>query len=74
MCLTHFDENGDDSPAILIDNTTAANRAVNLPEFVSAGPDGIRSIGGPKIEFFRQFGAGSQARELRARNRSPGRQ
>ena len=32
--LTHIDENGNDSPAILIENTTAANRAVNIPEFV----------------------------------------
>ena len=55
MYLTHIDENGNDSPAILIDNATAANRAVNLPEFVNAGPGGIRSIGGPAIEFFRLF-------------------
>ncbi len=31
MYLTHIDELGNDSPAILIDNATAANRAVNLP-------------------------------------------
>jgi hypothetical protein len=28
----------------LIDNATAANRAVNLPEFVNIGPDGIDQI------------------------------
>ncbi|MGA2351985.1 MAG: hypothetical protein ABSF70_16230 [Terracidiphilus sp.] len=44
MYLTHLDANGDDSPAILIDNATAANRAVNLPEFVNIDADGIQEI------------------------------
>ncbi len=44
MYLTHIDENGNSSPAILIDNTTASNRAVNLPEFVNINPDGIEDI------------------------------
>ena len=41
MYLTHIDEEGNDSPAILIENSTAANRAVNLPEFVNIPPDGL---------------------------------
>jgi Tol biopolymer transport system component len=44
MYLTHLDANGNDSPAILIDNATAANRAVNIPEFVNISPDGIDEI------------------------------
>ena len=32
LFLTHIDAQGNDSPAILIDNSTAANRAVNIPE------------------------------------------
>lgn len=44
MYLTHLDANGNDSPAILIDNSTASNRAVNLPEFVNIAPDGIDEI------------------------------
>jgi Tol biopolymer transport system component len=44
MYLTHIDENGNDSPAILIDNATAANRAVNIPEFVNIAGDGIEEI------------------------------
>jgi WD40-like Beta Propeller Repeat len=44
MYLTHIDENGNSSPAILIDNATASNRAVNLPEFVNINPDGIDQI------------------------------
>jgi len=44
MYLTHIDGDGNSSPAILIDNATAANRAVNLPEFVNINPDGIDQI------------------------------
>jgi len=53
MFLTHLDENGNDSPAILIENSTAANRAVNLPEFVNIAPDGLRSIEVPAVESYR---------------------
>jgi hypothetical protein len=55
MYLTHIDEEGQDSPAILIENSTAANRAVNLPEFVNIAPDGMRSLGGPALEFLKLF-------------------
>jgi hypothetical protein len=44
MYLTHIDAQGNDSPAILIDNTTAANRAVNIPEFANIPGDGIADI------------------------------
>ena len=44
MYLTHLDADGNDSPAILIDNAAAANRAVNLPEFVNINVDGIQDI------------------------------
>jgi hypothetical protein len=44
MYLTHIDAEGNDSPAILIDHATAANRAVNLPEFVNIAPDAIEDI------------------------------
>jgi hypothetical protein len=40
MYLTHIDEQGNDSPAVLIENATAANRAVNIPEFVNIPMDG----------------------------------
>jgi len=55
MYLTHLDEDGNDSPAILVDNTTAANRAVNIPEFVNIAPDGLLRIGGPAIDFYRLY-------------------
>jgi WD40-like Beta Propeller Repeat len=44
MYLTHIDEKGNDSPAILIDNATAANRAVNIPEFVNMDAASIEEI------------------------------
>jgi tetratricopeptide (TPR) repeat protein len=53
MYLTHIDADGNDSPPILIENATAANRAVNIPEFVNVPPDGLRQIGGPVIDYYR---------------------
>jgi len=55
MYLTHLDEEGNDSPAILIENATAANRAVNLPEFVNIAADGLLKIEVPAAEFYRLF-------------------
>jgi tetratricopeptide (TPR) repeat protein len=55
MYLTHIDAAGNDTPAILIENATAANRAVNLPEFVNVAADGLRAIGGPALDFYRLY-------------------
>jgi len=55
MYLTHIDEQGNDSPAILIDHSTAANRAVNIPEFVNIPPDGIMAIRTPAVDVYKQF-------------------
>ena len=55
MYLTHLDEAGNDSPPILIDGATAANRAVNIPEFVNIPPDGLSQIDMPAAEFYRIF-------------------
>ena len=53
MFLTHIDESGEDSPAILIENATAANRAVNIPEFVNIPPDGMEKIETPAADYAR---------------------
>jgi tetratricopeptide (TPR) repeat protein len=53
MYLTHIDASGEDSPPILIENATAANRAVNIPEFVNISPDGISNIETPAADFAR---------------------
>ena len=55
MYLTHLDERGNDSPAILIDNATAANRAVNIPEFVNIPPDGLVSISTPAVDMYKEY-------------------
>jgi len=59
MYLTHIDENGQDSPAILIENSTAANRAVNLPEFVNVPPGGLVAMDAPATEFYQLFDTGA---------------
>jgi Flp pilus assembly protein TadD len=53
LMLTHIDANGNDSPAIMVDNTTAANRAVNIPEFVNIAPDGLAKIDPQAMDFYR---------------------
>ncbi len=55
MYLTHLDSDGNDSPPILIEDSTAANRAVNIPEFVNLAPDGLEKIDTPAVEFYRVF-------------------
>lgn len=55
MFLTHIDEQGNDSPAILIEGATAANRAVNIPEFVNISKGGMEKIDTPAVEFYRLY-------------------
>lgn len=55
MYLTHIDENGNDTPAILIENATEANRAVNIPEFMNIPQGGLERIDAPATEFYRLF-------------------
>jgi Flp pilus assembly protein TadD len=47
------DANGNDTPPILVDNTTAANRAVNLPEFANIPRGGLEKIDPVATEFYR---------------------
>ena len=55
LFLTHIDEEGNDSPAILIENSTAANRAANIPEFVNMAPEQQMAIAAPAAEFYRLY-------------------
>jgi tetratricopeptide (TPR) repeat protein len=66
MFLTHLDALGNDSPAILIENSTAANRAVNIPEFVNIPPDGLVKIDAPAAEYYQRF---DEAMELSDKGR-----
>jgi len=55
LMLTHIDANGNDSPAIIVDNTTAANRAINIPEFLNIPQGGLEKIDPQAAEFYRYF-------------------
>lgn len=56
LWLTHIDANGNDSPAVIVDDATAANRAVNIPEFVNLPPgETIAGIDPQATDFYRLF-------------------
>jgi len=44
LFLTHIDEQGRSTPAVLLDHFTASDRAANIPEFVNAKPSAIKKI------------------------------
>jgi Flp pilus assembly protein TadD len=44
LFLTHIDENGDDSPPVLLERFTSSDRAANIPEFVRLPGDAIAEI------------------------------
>jgi Tetratricopeptide repeat. len=44
LFLTHVDEQGNDAPAVVLDNLTSPDRAANIPEFVYTGPRSIERI------------------------------
>ncbi len=44
LFLTHIDDQGNSSPAVLLANFTAPDRAANIPEFINAKADSIRRI------------------------------
>lgn len=55
LMLTHIDAEGNDSPAVMVENTTAANRAVNIPEFLNIPQGGLEKIDPQATEFYRLF-------------------
>jgi tetratricopeptide (TPR) repeat protein len=58
LFLTHIDEQGDSSPAVLLDHFTAPDRAANIPEFVNAQPSAIRRIHEQFLDDYSYFRAG----------------
>jgi len=44
LFLTHIDEAGRSSPAVLLEHFTAPDKAANIPEFVNAEPTAIKRI------------------------------
>jgi Flp pilus assembly protein TadD len=65
MFLTHIDEAGNDTPAIFIENSTAANRAVNIPEFVNVPPETVLKIATPAADFARHVDLAAEAMQRR---------
>ena len=63
LYLTHIDAEGNSTPAIAIENSTAANRAVNIPEFINIPQDGLEHIDAPASEFYRLFDVAVQVAE-----------
>ncbi len=55
MFLTHIDEQGNDSPAVLVPGSTASNRAVNIPEFVNIRPGAALAIDAPAVDYRRHL-------------------
>jgi tetratricopeptide (TPR) repeat protein len=64
MFLTHIDERGNDSPPILIENAKAANRAVNIPEFVNVAYDDFEKITVPAVYHYENFSRGNELARL----------
>ena len=60
MFLTHLDADGSDTPPILIPGATAANRAVNIPEFVNIGYDDLVRIETPVLGHYRFINEGDR--------------
>jgi Flp pilus assembly protein TadD len=65
LYLTHVDANGDDTPPVLVDDTTAANRAVNLPEFANIPKGGLEKIDPVANQFYKME---NSAIELMSKN------
>jgi tetratricopeptide (TPR) repeat protein len=53
LFLTHVDEDGRDTPAVLVPDSTVSNRAANLPELVSLLPGELIDITTPAVEYRR---------------------
>lgn len=65
MFLTHIDAEGNDTPPIRVPNSTAYNRAVNIPEFLNASPEAIEEIVVPAVEYKTYLDAGQEALKTR---------
>ncbi|MBW2286080.1 MAG: PD40 domain-containing protein, partial [Deltaproteobacteria bacterium] len=44
LWLTHIDEEGNDTPPVLLEHFTSTDRAANIPEFVNIPNDGLLAI------------------------------
>jgi len=55
LFLTHIDEDGNDTPGILVPDMNPPNRAVNLPEFVNIPYGGLKKIVVNAVDYQRRI-------------------
>jgi tetratricopeptide (TPR) repeat protein len=58
LFLTHIDENGIDTPPVLLEHFTSSDRAANIPVFVDLGSDAIAQIGEDFLDAYSFLRAG----------------
>lgn len=70
LFLTHIDENGNDTPPVWLRNFTAADRAVNIPEFVNIPPNAPRMIEERFIDDYNYYRSGRIYEQFRLFDRA----
>ena len=60
LWLTHIDADGVDSPAVLLEHFTPANRAANIPEFVNLPAERLQAIRETFTDHYSYFRQGFQ--------------
>jgi Flp pilus assembly protein TadD len=59
LWLTHIDADGNDTPAVLLEHFTAADRAANIPEFVNIRPEQFAEIRQEFADYYTHYRAGT---------------
>jgi len=60
LFLTHIDEDGNDSPPVLLSSFVIPERAINIPEFVNIKPDGIKKMHEAFVDYYSYANKGGQ--------------
>lgn len=58
LWLTHVDADGNDTPPVLLEHFTAADRAANIPEFVNVRPKQFAEIRQEFADYYTHYRAG----------------
>ncbi len=59
LWLTHIDADGNDTPPVLLEHFTAADRAANIPEFVNIRPEQFAEIRQEFADYYTHYRAGT---------------
>jgi hypothetical protein len=59
LWLTHIDADGNDTPAVLLEHFTAADRAANIPEFVNIQREQFAEIRQEFADYYTHYRAGT---------------